>query len=199
MTYRAPEATLRTAMGMPAGRMAMWWLIASEICVFGGLLGSYVMLRIVNPQWGMEAAHTNAWAGGVNTIVLLTSSLSVVLAHAAAERGDGPRAARYLVLTILGGLMFLIVKLAWEYIPEIGAGYTPFRNVFWTFYYLATALHGLHVVGGMAAMAVMLPAVRRNQNLQRVEYVGIYWHFVDAVWIFLYPLFYIASGGGAAH
>ncbi len=191
--HSTPQATLRTTMGLPAGRLAMWWLLVSEIMIFGGLLGSYLLLRVVNPQWGAEAAHTNLLAGSINTLVLLTSSLFVVLAHVATQRGDGRRAARYLMLTVLGGVLFLVIKLAFEYVPEIGAGYTPFRSVFWTFYYLATALHGLHVVAGMVVMLVLMPAVRRNQNLQRVEYAGIYWHFVDAVWIFLFPLFYIAG------
>jgi len=180
-------------MGLPAGRLGMWWLLASEIVIFGGLLGSYIMLRFVNPQWAQEAAHTNAWAGGANTIVLLSSSLSAVLAHNAAERGDGKKAAAYLMWTILGAIMFMVIKLGWEYVPEIQAGYTPLKSVYWTFYYMATSLHGLHVVGGALVMAIIIPAVRRNENLQRVEYVGIYWHFVDVVWIFIFPLFYIAG------
>ncbi len=180
-------------MGLPAGRLALWWLLLSEIVIFGGLLSSYLLLRVNNPQWGLEAAHTSLIAGGLNTLVLLTSSLAVVLAHGAAEQGDGRKAARYLLYTVIGGLVFIAIKLGLEYVPEISAGYTPMRSVFWTFYYLATGLHGLHVLAGMVVMLVMLPAVRKNVNLQRVEYVGIYWHFVDAVWIFLFPLFYIAS------
>ncbi len=192
-THVTPQATHLTSMGLPAGRLGMWWLIVSEIVIFGGLLGNYLLLRVVNPQWGLEAAHTNLLAGGFNTLVLLTSSLSIVLAHNAAQKGDGQKAAKLLLFTVLGGVVFLVIKLAFEYVPEINAGYTPFRSVFWTFYYLATGLHGLHVVAGMVVMLVLLPAVRANRNLQRVEYVGIYWHFVDAVWIFLFPLFYIAS------
>lgn len=188
-----PQATLRTQMGIPAGRLAMWWLIASEIVIFGGLLGSYLMLRIVNPQWADEASHANVWAGGINTIVLLSSSLSAVLGHQAAENGNGKKAAMYLWLTILGAVVFMLVKINMEYIPEWGAGYTFNKSVFWAFYYLSTSLHGAHVVGGAIAMLVIIPDVMKNKNLQRVEYVGIYWHFVDAVWIFLFPLFYIAS------
>ncbi len=180
-------------MGLPSGRLAIWWLLVSETVIFGGLLAVYIMLRVVNPQWGAEAEHTNAYAGGLNTLVLLTSSLAVVFAHAAAERGNGKQAAKYLVYATLCGLLFLIIKISWEYIPELSEGYTPFRSVFWTFYYLATSLHALHVLAGMATMLILLPAVRRNENLQRVEYVGIYWHFVDVVWIFLFPLFYMAS------
>jgi heme/copper-type cytochrome/quinol oxidase subunit 3 len=193
MMAHTPQATLRAAAGLPAGRLGIWWLLVSEIVIFGGLLGSYIMLRVTNPAWAAEADHTNAYAGGFNTIVLLTSSLTAVLAHAASERREGARSARYLFSTALGGLVFLVVKFVWEYGPEIASGYTPFRSVYWTFYYLATGLHGLHVLAGMVVMLVLIPAVARNENLQRVEYVGIYWHFVDAVWIFLFPLFYIAS------
>ncbi|MCH8328356.1 MAG: cytochrome c oxidase subunit 3 [Candidatus Marinimicrobia bacterium] len=193
MTFHPPEATLRTSMGLPSGRLAIWWLLVSEIVIFGGLLGTYLILRVVNPQWGAEAEHTNLYAGGLNTLVLLTSSLAMVMGHAAAEKGNGKLAAKYLSYTVLCGVLFLVIKLAWEYIPEINLGYTPLKSVFWTFYYLATGLHALHVIAGMVTMLILLPAVRRNVNLQRVEYVGIYWHFVDAVWIFLFPLFYIAS------
>lgn len=188
-----PEATMRTAVGLPAGRLAMWWLLASEIVIFGGLLGAFIMMRVANPSWHAEAAHANVWAGGINTLVLLSSSLSVVMAHQAAEQGNTKKAANFLWLTILGGVAFLIIKFFMEYIPEWQAGYTLFRNPFWTFYYLATALHGLHVIGGMTVMAILIPAVKRGENLQRVEYAGIYWHFVDVVWIFLFPLFYLAS------
>jgi len=193
MVAHTPQATMRTAMGIPAGRLALWWVLASEIVIFGGLLGVYLILRVANPSWGAEAIHTNFWAGFTNTIVLLSSSLSAVLAHAAAEKGNGKKAGNYLILTILGAVIFLIIKLGWEYIPEINAGYHPLRNVYWSFYYLATSLHGAHVVGGAIIMLILLPAVRANKNLQRVEYIGIYWHFVDAVWIFLFPLFYLAN------
>jgi len=188
-----PQATLRTSMGLPAGRLAMWWLLCSEIVIFGGLLGSYLLLRVMNPAWGEEAAHTSLAAGATNTLVLLTSSLSVVLGHQAAERGEGKKASVYLMYTILGGILFMFIKLYFEYIPELALGYTPFKSVFWAFYYLSTSLHGLHVLAGMIVMLIIIPAVRRNENLQRVEYIGIYWHFVDAVWIFLFPLFYMAS------
>jgi len=183
-------------MGLPAGRLAMWWLLASEIVIFGGLLGSYLLLRLVNPSWGIEAQHMSQLAGTINTLVLLTSSLSAVMAHAAAERKDTKKAVMYLLLTVLGAVLFLVIKLSMEYIPELSKGYTPMKSGYWAFYYLSTSLHGLHVIAGAISMLVILPDVAKGKNLQRVEYVGIYWHFVDAVWIFLFPLFYIAS---AAH
>ena len=180
-------------MGVPTGRLAMWWLLASEIVIFGGLLGSYLMLRVLNPSWAEESAHANVWAGGINTLVLLSSSLSAVMAHQAAENGDGKKAVNYLWLTILGAAVFMVIKLSMEYVPEWNAGFTFNKSPFWAFYYLATSIHGLHVIGGAIAMMVIIPDVLKNKNLQRVEYVGIYWHFVDVVWIFIFPLFYIAG------
>ncbi len=76
-----PIATTRTATGMPTGKLAVWWVIASEIVIFGGLLGSYIMYRLSHPHWADFAAHTNTWAGGFNTLVLLTSSLFAVPRH----------------------------------------------------------------------------------------------------------------------
>jgi cytochrome c oxidase subunit III len=192
MTSHVPIATTRSATGIPTGRLTMWWVIASEIVVFGGLLASYVMLRLQHADWAAEASHTSTLAGGFNTFVLLTSSLFAVLAHQAAEHGDGARAARNLWLTISGGAVFMVVK-GFEYTHEISHGLTIHRDVFWAYYYTATGLHGLHVLAGMVSMAIVAAAARRGRHLQRVEYVGIYWHFVDAVWIFLFPLLYIAK------
>jgi len=192
MDAPVPIATRRSATGIPTGRLAMWWVLASEIVIFGGLLASYVMFRLQHEQWAEEASHTTTLAGGFNTFVLLTSSLFAVLAHQAAERGDGARAFRNLWLTIGGGAVFMIVK-AFEYTHEITHGFTMFSSVFWSFYYTATGLHGAHVLAGMVAMAIVAADARRGRNLHRVENVGIYWHFVDAVWIFLFPLLYIAK------
>ena len=97
-----PIATTRSATGTPTGRLAVWWLIASEIVIFGGILGSYIMHRLGHPEFGDYAAHTNTWIGAFNTLVLLTSSLTAVLAHASAEKGDGEKAFRFLMMTIGG-------------------------------------------------------------------------------------------------
>src|SRR5512134_3769388 len=105
-----PIATGRSSTGMPTGRLAVWWIIASEIVIFGGLLGSYIMHRLAHDAFAQQAAHTNMWIGAFNTLVLLTSSLSAVLAHKAAVAGDGPRAAKLLWATIGGAFTFLLVK-----------------------------------------------------------------------------------------
>jgi heme/copper-type cytochrome/quinol oxidase subunit 3 len=94
MSSAKPIATLRSASGMPTGRLALWWVLASEIVIFGGLLACYVTFRISHPQWAEDASHTATWIGATNTFVLLTSSLMAVLGHNAAERGDGRKAAK---------------------------------------------------------------------------------------------------------
>lgn len=187
-----PIATRRSATGIPTGKLAMWWLVGSEIVIFGGLLGSYLLYRLKFDHWSVQSAHTNTLAGAINTFVLLTSSLFAVLAHNAAERGKGKQAFAYLWLTIGGGLTFLVVK-AIEWTNEIMHGFTITASTFWSFYYTAAGLHALHVIGGMTAMAIVSFDALRGKNLQRVELVGIYWHFVDLVWIFLFPLLYIAK------
>ena len=187
-----PIATTRSAAGMPTGRLAVWWVIASEIVIFGGLLGSYIMHRLAHDAWSAQAAHTNTWIGAFNTLVLLTSSLFAVLGHQAAEAGDGRKAARFLYLTAAGGVTFLVVKAA-EWTMEIKAGYTITSSTFWSFYYTAAGLHAAHVLGGVIIMLIIAQSAKKNLELQRVELIGLYWHFVDVVWIFLFPLLYIAK------
>ena len=185
-------ATTRSAMGIPTGRLGIWWVLVSEIVIFGGVLVSYVMNRLGHPEWGHQAAHTNLWIGAFNTLVLLTSSLSAVLAHKAAEEGNGPRAARLLFATIGGGATFLGVK-AFEWTEEITHGMTIQSGGFWSYYYTAAGIHATHVLAGMIIMVFIALAALENRDLHRVELVGIYWHFVDIVWIFLFPLLYIAK------
>jgi len=187
-----PIATTRSAAGMPTGRLAVWWIIGSEIVIFGGLLGSYVMYRLAHDAWSEQAAHTNTWLGATNTLVLLTSSLFAVLGHKAAEEGDGPKAAKMIWLTFAGGATFLMIK-AYEWTMEITHGFTITASTFWSFYYTAAGLHATHVLAGMIIMAIVAVAAAKNQELQRVELIGLYWHFVDVVWIFLFPLLYIAK------
>ena len=179
-------------MDIPTGRLAVWWVLASEIVIFGGLLGAYIMHRLGHASFAEQAVHTNVWAGGFNTLVLLTSSLSAVLAHHAAGQGNGAKAAKLLRLTVGGGGVFLIVK-AFEWTHEIQAGFTITSNLFWSFYYTAAGLHAAHVIAGMVILLIVAADAAKNRHLNRVENIGIYWHFVDLVWIFLFPLLYIAK------
>jgi len=187
-----PIATTRSASGIPTGRLAIWWLLASEIVIFGGLLACYLLFRLGHPEWANAAAVTNTAIGATNTFVLLTSSFTAVLAHQAAEKGDGKKAAKFLVFTIIGACLFLGIK-SYEWWYEISHGYTITTNVFWSFYYTAAGLHAAHVIAGAIAMGFVAKDAAQGKELQRVELAGIYWHFVDVVWIFLFPLLYIAK------
>jgi heme/copper-type cytochrome/quinol oxidase subunit 3 len=110
----------------------------------------------------------------------------------AAEAGEARGLRLNLALTILGGLIFLAVK-AVEYTSEIRAGFTPGTGIFWSFYYTMTGLHGLHVLGGVVLNVVILATARTSlRRPHRVELAGLYWHFVDVVWIFLFPLLYLS-------
>ena len=192
MAHARPIATTRSATGIPTGRLAVWWVLASEVVIFGGLLATYLMHRLGHPEWAEAAAHTQTWIGATNTFVLLTSSFTAVLAHQAAEKGDGKKAAKLLFMTIGGALTFLVIK-SLEWTNEISHGYTITANTFWSFYYTAAGLHALHVIAGAFIMGIVAIDAYRGRELHRVELIGIYWHFVDVVWIFLFPLLYIAK------
>lgn len=186
-------ATGRSATGIPTGRLAVWWVIGSEIVIFGGLIAAYLLNRFLHGSWEVSAAYTNTFIGAANTFWLLTSSYCVVLAHAAAEKRDAKTVRKYLWLTIALGGLFMGFK-SYEYATEISHGFTLFTSNFWSFYYTATGLHGFHVLCGMVIMAIIAEKdIKKGQNWHRVENIGLYWHFVDIVWIFLFPLLYIAK------
>ena len=188
---------------VPQGRLGMWLLIIGEMVIFGGLIACYLLYRMRFPEWGEQAAHTSTPLGAFNTLVLLTSSYTVVRAHAAALKKETAKITMWMSTTIALGLVFLVVK-AVEYTTEISYGFTlPGTDMvaggdgigatFWSFYYLMTGLHALHIVAGMVIMLVVMLAAKKGKNLHRVELAGMYWHMVDLVWIFLFPLLYIAQ------
>jgi heme/copper-type cytochrome/quinol oxidase subunit 3 len=190
MNLRADVQSLPA--GLTGPKLAVWWFLASEIMVFGGLIASFVVFRLGGTGWAEASAHLSMPLAALNTLVLLSSSYTVVRAFVAAERGDMGGLRRNLGLTVLGGLLFLAIK-AIEYTTEIRAGFTPAAGIFWSFYYTMTGLHGLHVLGGVVVNVVVLIAARSSvEHPHRVELAGLYWHFVDVVWIFLFPLLYLA-------
>lgn len=191
----ASVAAVPAGERIPTGKLAMWWFLASEIMTFGGLLASFVLCRFAGGGWEDEAAHVSTRIAAFNTVLLVTSSLTIVQAHAAVEADRRNRVAPYLLITVLLGLAFLGVK-AYEYSGEIAHGFTPSTAPFWSFYYGLTGLHALHVFAGVIANAALCVLAARGRlwpHVQhRVEYAGLYWHFVDVVWIFLFPLVYLS-------
>jgi len=188
---------------VPQGRLGMWILIAGEMVIFGGLIACYLLYRVRFPEWGAQAAHTSTPLGALNTLVLLSSSFFVVKAHAAALQNKLGNIKKWMGLTLLMGLVFLVIKSI-EYYTEISNGFTlpgtamveqgdGIGATFWSFYYLMTGLHALHVIAGMIIIFVVMQAAGKGKNLHRVELAGMYWHMVDLVWIFLFPLLYIAQ------
>jgi len=196
VAFRAPDSPAQSwgevGKGGEAafrGKIAIWWFLASEIMLFGGLITSFVLARL----GGAAGTHEplNLTVAAVNTFVLLTSSYTMVEAFAAAEHGNRPGMRFFLAATVLAGLGFLGLKV-YEYSGEIAHGFTPGRGGFWSFYYTMTGLHALHVLIGVvvnSALLVMAGAAIRRPY--RVELAGLYWHFVDIVWIFLFPLLYL--------
>ena len=187
------RAETLTATGIPTGKIGVWWFLASEITVFGGLIASYIVVRLGSAGWSESAAHVNFPLALVNTFVLLTSSMTMVLAFKAVEEKASKRLQTFLGLTIFFGLAFLIIK-AFEYTGEIAVGFTPGAGIFWSFYYGMTGLHALHVLAGIVVNLILLIAALRDTlrpNEHRVALAGLYWHLVDIVWLFLFPLLYL--------
>lgn len=177
------------------GKAGIWWFLASEIMVFGGLISSYLLVRMFHGGWAEEARHVNAVIGSINTVLLLTSSYTIVKAFEGVEKNDVSMTRRNLLITVLLGLGFLGAK-AVEYTLEVKHGFTPLSGLFWSFYFLMTGLHGLHVFGGVVTNFYLFIAAGRpswEHKKQRVEYAGLYWHFVDVIWIFLFPLLYLST------
>jgi cytochrome c oxidase subunit III len=182
--------------GISIGKLGVWWFLASEIMVFGGLIGTYILFRIGQGGWADQAEHVNWRLGAINTLVLVTSSFTMILALGAGRSGRRERAAKCLFATVMLGLVFLGIK-AFEYSHEISEGFTPSAGMFWSFYFVMTGLHALHMIGGITLNFILyLAAVRgtlwSEHHEDRLEFAGLYWHFVDVVWIFLFPLLYLS-------
>lgn len=176
-------------------RIGIWALIASEIVLFAGLLGSYMLFRMSRLDWAEESTHLNIVAGTVNTVILLVSNFFMMKAAGAVQEGKKEGVSSSLFFTILLGLAFLGVK-AFEYSVDFAHGETPSSNSFWSFYFLLTGVHGLHIVGGSFAIALLFSrSVKGTLEpvKQRVFLTGMYWSFVEIVWFFLFPLLYLVN------
>jgi cytochrome c oxidase subunit III len=190
-----------------ASTFGMWVFLATEVLFFGVLFATYAIYRAWYADAFAAASHELLiWAGATNTVVLITSSLTMALAVHAAQTGDRRRLMRFLVVTMILGTAFLGIK-TFEYYTGFREGHLPgpgFRfeathfqhaQIFFSLYYLMTGLHALHMIIGLALMAVMLWLSWRgtitDEYYAPIEISGLYWHFVDIVWIFLFPLLYL--------
>lgn len=187
---------IRPDTGLTNPKLGIWLFLASEVMLFGSLFSSYALLRSGAESWPDQSSVLSVPLATLNTVILISSSITMVLAWAALKIGHVSRFRLYMALTLLLGAGFMGVK-AFEYADKFSHGLVPATNNFLGLYFTMTGLHALHVLVGMVVNAYLLgPGVRMWQAqperfTNRVEIAGIYWHFVDVVWIFLFPVLYL--------
>ena len=195
--------------------LGMWAFLITEVLFFGGLFAAYAVYRYMYPEaWAQGSAQLDLLLGGVNTAVLIGSSLTVVLAIHAAQMGNQRAIVRNLLATIGLGLLFFVIKgfeysakFAHHLVPGNGfstsyieeklgiAAAEPQTEIFFSLYFGMTGMHAFHMVIGIGLLLWLLVRARRGaftpEHHTGLEIVGLYWHFVDIVWIFLFPLLYL--------
>ena len=195
MTETKHPSTEQQGAALETAKLGIWAFLATEVLLFGGLFTAYTVLRVGDPHmFHIEYLKLNRLFGAINTVVLVTSSLTVALGIAAIREGKTGTLKRCLLLTILLAAAFLGIKYA-EYAEHFTRGELPRTNNFFSLYYMMTGLHAIHVFAGMAALATMFVMASRGKFSAKehtsVEITGLYWHFVDLVWIYLFPLLYL--------
>ena len=195
----------RPETGVYNAKLGVWLFLASEVMLFGGLFSAYIFLRVGLPEWpGAIAGHTYARASDllnvplatVNTMILIGSSVTMVMAWASLMMERFDRYRLYMGGTILLGLAFLGVK-GFEYSEKFSHGLYPSESLVLAIYFTLTGLHALHVFGGIVVNAYFwgpgstMWETKPIQFTNRIEIAGLYWHFVDLVWIFLFPTIYL--------
>ena len=190
-----------------ASTLGMWVFLVTEIMFFAGMFTAYVVYRSLYPHAFAHASHhLNVVLGCINTVVLITSSLTMALAVHAAQVGHRRTLLLCLVLTMALGATFLCIK-GFEYAHKFHEGLVPGpaftysgpdapeAQLFFSIYFAMTGVHALHMIIGIGVLAVLVAAARRGRYTPAyhtpVELSGLYWHFVDIVWIFLFPLLYL--------
>ena len=189
----------RKDTGLINSKLGIWIFLASEIMLFGGLFSAYIFLRLAAPpgDFAHWASELSVPLATVNTLVLISSSVSMVMAWASLKLNDLSKYKMYMGITLLCSLIFLVIKY-FEYTGKFHHDIYPSSSTFMAIYFTLTGLHGIHIIGGMIVMIYFwLPIGYKMWETQpehfanRVEVLGLYWHFVDLVWIFLFPVLYL--------
>ncbi len=194
---------------LEASKLGLWLFLVTEILLFGGLFVAYIMFRALYPEMFAEAHHhLNKVMGAVNTVVLICSSFTMTMAEHFVRANDRKKAVRLLCLTVFGGAVFMAIKyfeykakFSYHLFPDAGFDFAAFQaanaNLFFSLYFLMTGLHGIHVMVGMGLITWMIVRTRRNEFSSEyytpVELTGLYWHLVDMIWIYLFPLLYLIA------
>lgn len=193
VTDRAPERGL----DVYTKKVGMWMFLGSEVMFFSSLIGAYLVIRFGAAEtWAAPGEVLNVPVTAVNTFILICSSVSMVKAFAAAEQGDQRGIRLYLGLTMLLGATFLGVQV-YEYIELVThEGFTPASGLYGSTFYTMTGFHGFHVFLGVVCLAwAFVEAFRgrwSEENYRGIEVLGLYWHFVDLVWIFVFATVYLS-------
>lgn len=192
-----------------AATLGMWVFLVTEVMFFGGLLMAYLLYRVWYPEaWAEGSLELDIYLGGFNTVVLIGSSLTMALAVRSAQVGAPRATVNWLLVTMALGLTFLVVKF-FEYKHKWDLNHIPGPNfvmegpharqieMFTSLYFGLTGLHALHMVVGVSILSVIAWMAHRRRFSPEwytpVEISGLYWHFVDIVWIFLFPLLYLVD------
>ncbi len=187
----------RPDTGVVNSKLGIWLFLASEVMLFGALFSTYILLRAGSPSWphGVDEGLSIPLAT-VNTVVLIVSSWTMVMSYASLLQKKFSAYRGYMLTTVLCGCVFLVIKY-FEYTAKFEHHRFPHSSVFLSIYFTMTGLHGLHVIGGIIVNAYHWGPGSKfwhhdpGRLLNRVEVSGLYWHFVDLVWIFLFPLLYL--------
>jgi len=181
--------------GISTSKMGIWMFLVSEVLFFTGLIGTGIALRIRSDWWAEPGDLLNVPLTAVNTFLLICSSLTMVEALRAAETGNAKRLRMFLLATLLIGIAFIGIQVT-EYLELLGHGFTPDSSNYAAAFYVQTSFHGGHVSAGIVALAIINWKAQRGQyddkkNIESIELMGLYWHFVDVVWIFLFTIVYL--------
>jgi cytochrome c oxidase subunit 3 len=182
--------------GVINSKLGIWLFLATEVMLFGGLFSAYIILRVGAPTWPKADTILNVPLATINTMVLIFSSVTMVMAWASLKLNNLNKFRLYLGLTLLCAVIFLTIKF-FEYDAKFHHGYFPKTSNFFAVYFTLTGLHALHIFGGILVNGYFLLVSGREWRhrpvmfTNRIENAGLYWHFVDLVWIFLFPTLYL--------
>jgi heme/copper-type cytochrome/quinol oxidase subunit 3 len=176
------------------GKLMMWFFLCSDAMSFAGLLAAYAAVRMGNPAWPVPAEHLDVPLTAVNTFILICSSVTMVKALSAIRRGNRKGLVLWLLGTILGGTTFLGIQ-AYEWTHQILHGLSIQGSLFGATFYVLTGFHGCHVLSGVIYLAcIAIKSARGGYTAEHnspVEIAGLYWHFVDLIWILVFTFVYL--------
>ena len=186
----------RPDTGLYNGKLGIWLFLASEVMLFGGLFSAYIFLRTGVDNWPPGTKYLDVPLATVNTLFLISSSVTMVMSWASLKLNDFKKFKLYSGVTLLFAFGFLVIKY-FEYTAKFSHHYYPSTNNFLGIYFTMTGLHVLHEIGGIIVIGYFFGPGSKMWNTDperftnRIEIVGLYWHFVDLVWIFLFPVLYL--------